>query len=629
MKFPTKNIPSIYIFFIDLFLCALALFTAFLIRFDFSIPQVLKIEFDIIKYSIPIYFGVKAITLFVCKTHLGIIRHASSAEFLNVVRASFISSIIFGILSVVRYLAVDEHYLFPISILVVEFMLSILFMMGFRAAVKLIYLESIKSTINKKQILIYGAGVSGLVTKRSIEKDMQLNYEIVGFIDDDKSKKRSRLEGIKIYHTDQLTSILEEHKIQAIIIAIQNPDEANKKAVIELGMKYDVEIQQVPSVKSWINGGFSTKQINKVSIEDLLGRKPIVLNQDKIQADLTGKIILVTGAAGSIGSGLVRQIATYHPKKVILLDQAESPIYELENELKMHFPELCFESVIADITNQKRMEKVFQFFKPEYLFHAAAYKHVPLMEENPFEAIHTNVLGTHILADLALKHQVQKFVMISTDKAVNPTNVMGATKRTAEIYTQHLNRLNQTKFITTRFGNVLGSNGSVIPLFKKQIETGGPILVTHPEITRFFMTIPEACQLVLEAGTMGSGGEIYVFDMGESVKIIDLARKMLKLSGLEEGKDIEIKFSGLRPGEKLYEEVLSNEENTLPTHHPKIMIATVRPSEEEILKHIEDIIQNESEDNFLLVQKLKQIVPEYISNNSIYSSLDQHGNSTL
>ncbi|MBN9295155.1 MAG: polysaccharide biosynthesis protein [Flavobacteriia bacterium] len=378
--------------------------------------------------------------------------------------------------------------------------------------------------------------------------------------------------------------------------------------------------------KSWINGEFSTKQINKITIEDLLGRKPIVLSQDKIEEELKDKIILVTGAAGSIGSGLVRQIAGYQPKNIVLLDQAESPLYEIENDLKSDFPELKFETVIADITNQKRIENVFEHFKPEYIFHAAAYKHVPLMEDNPFEAYNTNIIGTKNIADVALQYGVKKFVMISTDKAVNPTNVMGATKRVAEIYTQYLNEKKATKFITTRFGNVLGSNGSVIPLFKKQIASGGPVKVTHPEITRFFMTIPEACQLVLEAGTMGNGGEIFVFDMGKSVKIIDLARKMIQLSGLTEGKDIEIKFTGLRPGEKLYEEVLSDKENTTATYHPQILIAKTRKTEEKTIQLLEEFFNLEREDNFIIVKKIKEIVPEYISNNSVYSKLDNHGN---
>ena len=342
-----------------------------------------------------------------------------------------------------------------------------------------------------------------------------------------------------------------------------------------------------------------------------------------IQQELNNQIILVSGAAGSIGSGIVKQLVNYNPQLVILLDQAESALYDLEQELLFNYPEFKFSIVVGDISNFKRMEKLYDYFKPNYVFHAAAYKHVPLMEDNPSEAIYTNILGTKNLVDLSIIFAVKKFVMISTDKAVNPTNVMGASKRIAEIYAQS-NKGSKTKFITTRFGNVLGSNGSVIPLFKKQIEQGGPITITDKRVTRFFMTIPEACQLVLEACSMGNGGEIFVFDMGESVKIIDLAKKMIKLSGLKEGKDIEIKVTGLRPGEKLYEELLAKDENTIATHHPKILIAKVRVSNDDIKAKIEELISlYDMQNNQNIVKLMKEIVPEYISNNSEFTSLDK------
>ncbi len=355
-----------------------------------------------------------------------------------------------------------------------------------------------------------------------------------------------------------------------------------------------------------------------------MGRDPIVLSEDKIKTQISGKIILVSGAAGSIGSGLVKQILEHKPKKILLLDQAESPMYDLNNELlgKPHSSEL--EVIIGDIRNKERMQRLFAHAKPDIIYHAAAYKHVPLMESNPSEAIKTNVEGTRNLVDCALEFEVGKFVMISTDKAVNPTNVMGASKRIAEMYAQLANQKGQAKFITTRFGNVLGSNGSVIPLFQKQIEQGGPITLTDERITRFFMTIPEACQLVLEAGAMGEGGEVFVFDMGESVKIIDLAKKMIKLNGLELGKDIEIKVTGLRPGEKLYEELLADDENTLPTHHPLILKAKVREIEASIEKEIDELIQLfGTQDNHKLVAKMKSLVPEYVSNNSEFEKLDK------
>jgi FlaA1/EpsC-like NDP-sugar epimerase len=354
-----------------------------------------------------------------------------------------------------------------------------------------------------------------------------------------------------------------------------------------------------------------------------LGRDPIVLDQQKVEAQINGKRILVTGAAGSIGSGLVRQLLNYNPEKIILLDQAESALYDFHIELVQNSNPLNIEVVIGDIRSDDRMRNVFQTFQPQIVFHAAAYKHVPLMEMNPSEAIHTNVKGSKLLIDLADAFKVEKFVLISTDKAVNPTNVMGASKRIAEMYAQLKNNDSTTQYITTRFGNVLGSNGSVIPLFKKQIANGGPITVTDENVTRFFMTIPEACQLVLEAGTMGEGGEIFVFDMGESVKIIDLAKKMVKLSGLELGKDIEIKVTGLRPGEKLYEELLANEENTLPTHHPQILRAKLREEPSQKIEEINRLIALfDGQDNVEMVKQMKHIVPEFKSNNSKYSSLD-------
>ncbi len=498
-------------------------------------------------------------------------------------------------------------------------------MIGSRFFIKIIYLESIKTESKEEElILIYGAGISGLITKRTIEKDVKLSYKIIGFVDDNPKIAGNRLEGITIYHTSKLKKIISNEKVTSLIVAIQNPDENNRKSVVETCLRLNVKVQKVPSPKSWINGEFSTKQIARVNIEDLLGRKPIILDEEKISSELTQKIILVTGAAGSIGSGMVMQIAKYKPKKIILLDQAESPLYDFQYELKSNFNDLNFEVVIGDIRNYERMERIFNYFSPQYVFHAAAYKHVPLMENNPSEAVLTNIKGTKNLVDLSLKYDVSKFVMISTDKAVNPTNVMGASKRIAEIYAQSANKHGKTKFVTTRFGNVLGSNGSVIPLFEKQIEQGGPITVTDERVTRYFMTIPEACQLVLEAGTMGEGGEIFVFDMGESVKIIDLAKKMIQLSGLELGKDIEIKITGLRPGEKLFEELLAKEENTIPTHHPQILKAKVKEEKSTQETQIIKLIQLfEKQENNTIVSKMKEIVPEFISNNSEYEKLDK------
>lgn len=619
------NTPRWVIILIDLILSFIALCFAYLIRFDLKADRALiENEWLILSKSIVLFFIVKLVIFYFFKIHKGLVRYTSTEDIRRIFLAVTTSSLIYLLLGFVRLYFIDGYFLFPMSVLIMEYLVCLILMVGSRFLVKLLYLESIKTHQIEERILIYGAGISGLITKRTIEKDVRLSYKIVGFIDDNKKMDGTRLEGVSIFHSSKLESLIKDEGVTTVIIAIQKPDEDNRKKIVETCLALNVKIQKVPSPKSWINGEFSTKQIAKINIEDLLGRKPIVLDEKKISSELRGKTILVTGAAGSIGSGMVRQIANYNPSKIILLDQAESPLYDFQNELLSNFPNLNFEVVIGDIRSYERMERLFDFFKPNYVFHAAAYKHVPLMESNPSEAVLTNVKGTRNLVDLSQKYKVDKFVMVSTDKAVNPTNVMGASKRIAEIYAQAANAKGITKFITTRFGNVLGSNGSVIPLFQRQIEQGGPITVTDLRVTRFFMTIPEACQLVLEAGIMGDGGEIFVFDMGESVKIIDLAKKMIQLSGLELGKDIEIKVTGLRPGEKLYEELLAEEENTIPTHHPQILKAKIRNEEVSQLKEIENLIKLfESQKNDEIVLKMKQIVPEFISNNSDFEKLDK------
>ncbi len=623
MILPKSNTPRWVIMLIDLFLSFGALLFAYLIRFDIKAnPQLINEEWQILSKSIIIYALVKLAVFYLFKIHKGLVRHTSTEDLRRITLALLTSSVLFVFLGLGRFYFVDEYYLFPTSVLIMEFLISAVLLVGSRFVVKLVYLESIKTKDPEERVLIYGAGISGLITKRTIEKDLTTSAKIIGFLDDNKRLSGNRLEGVNIYHSSRLEKLIGEEGVNKVILAIQNPNEENSRRVVEVCLENNVEVQKVPSTKSWINGEFSTKQISKVKIEDLLGRKPIVLDEDQMKFEFSGKIILVTGAAGSIGSGIVRQLANYHPKKVVILDQAESPTYDFQNALRSDFPELEFEVVIGDIRNKERMSNLFATYKPSYVFHAAAYKHVPLMEDNPSESILTNVKGTKNLVDLAIENNVYKFVMISTDKAVNPTNVMGASKRIAEIYAQYSNAKGDTKFITTRFGNVLGSNGSVIPLFQRQIEQGGPITVTDERVTRFFMTIPEACQLVLDAGAMGEGGEIFVFDMGESVKIMDLAKKMIRLSGLELGKDIEIKVTGLRPGEKLYEELLAKEENTLPTHHPKILKAKERNLETSI-EDVEALISMfENQDNFEIVKMMKQIVPEFKSNNSTYEKLD-------
>ena len=620
-----SNTPRWIIIVFDLVLGLFSLGLSYLIRFDLKAEhELIQEEWGILSKSILIFVLVKFVVFYLFKIHKGLVRHTSSEDIRRIFLATLSCTLTFWFLGFIRSNFFDGFYLFPSSVLIIEFLISFFTLLSFRFTIKYFYLETKKDKNNSKErILIYGAGVSGQITKRTVEKDVRMSYELVGFLDDNPKFKASRLEGVTIYHTDQLAKLLVQKSISKLIVAIQQPDEVNKKNVLEICLEHGVEVQQVPNPKSWINGEFSTKQISKIKIEELLGRNPIQLSVDQIRKELKDQVVLVTGASGSIGSGLVKEIATYFPRKIVLLDQAESPIYDLEYELRSTFPELNYEIVIGDIRVFERMKRVFEAYRPKYVFHAAAYKHVPLMEDNPSEAVNTNVKGTVNLVDLSHEFEVLKFVMISTDKAVNPTNVMGASKRIAEIYAQS-KKESKTKFITTRFGNVLGSNGSVIPLFEKQIEQGGPITVTDERITRYFMTIPEACQLVLEAANMGKGGEIFVFDMGKSVKIIDLAKKMIQLSGLELGRDIEIKCTGLRPGEKLYEELLSDEENTATTHHPQILIANERTGENDAVLKIKELVKLfDLQDNFVLVSKMKSIVPEYISNNSEFSTLDK------
>lgn len=625
LRFPKKNTPRWIIFMIDLLIGVFSLLIAYLIRFDSTnIP--LDVEKQMLLPALPFYFLIKSASFLAFGTYRGIVRHTSTHDNKKLFFAATTSTMIFLLLSPIRANYLDGNYFLPMSVIVIEYIASIFFMSTFRFAVKLVFLESQKSYSKTQSILIYGAGISGLIAKRTIEKDERIRKDIKGFVDDNAQLKGKALEGIKIFNTQKLDTLIKENEIEELIIAIQNPEPSNRKKVIETCLQNDVKVRTVPNPKAWINGEFTINQIKSVKIEDLLGRDAIQLDKALISDKIDGKTILISGAAGSIGSGIVKELTRFKPAKLILLDQAESALYDLEIELNGKIDQFNIDIFIGDIRSIERMRNLFNSLQPQVVYHAAAYKHVPLMEDNPSEAILTNVKGTKNLVDLSMEFNVEKFVMVSTDKAVNPTNVMGASKRIAEIYAQSANQHSSTKFITTRFGNVLGSNGSVIPLFKRQIESGGPVTVTDKRITRYFMTIPEACQLVIEAGAMGTGGEIFIFDMGESVKIIDLAKKMIQLSGLKLGKDIEIKYTGLRPGEKLFEELLSNEENTTKTHHPKIMIAKVKPQTfDNIQREMDKLIDLfNGQNNFDIVQKMKNIVPEFKSNNSVYSKLDHH-----
>ncbi|MDP4637537.1 MAG: polysaccharide biosynthesis protein [Crocinitomicaceae bacterium] len=620
-----QNTPRWVVILLDLMIHLCALAFAYLIRFDLKADfSLIQNEWTILSKSLWFFILVKIIVFYIFQIHKGLVRYTSTEDLKRILFAELGCSLLFLLAGLIRVHQLDGFFLFPMSVLIMEFIASMTFIVGGRFIIKLLYLESIKDRNTQESVIIYGAGVSGLITKRTLEKDT-LNQQIgVAFIDDNPKLQGSRIEGITVYNSKQLSKIKSEFNAQTLIVAIQSPDNIKMQAVVDEAMKLKMTIQKVPNPKTWINGAFSSKQLKKIRIEDLLGRDIIELNNDQLSNEISNSCILVSGAAGSIGSGLVQEIARLVPKKIILLDQAESPLYDLQFELNQHFNGLNYEIVVGDICNLERMQHLFQQYAPDIVFHAAAYKHVPMMELNAAEAVQTNVKGTKILADLSLETGVKKFIMISTDKAVNPTNVMGASKRIAEMYVQKLNEQQKTQYITTRFGNVLGSNGSVIPLFQKQIENGGPVTVTDERITRFFMTIPEACQLVLEAASMGKGGEIFVFEMGQSVKIVDLARRMIQLSGLEIGKDIDLTFTGLRPGEKLYEELLANEENTVPTHHQKILIAKTRVENDEQLQHIQTLIQLcADQNNVAIVQQMKRIVPEFISNNSEFQKLDK------
>ncbi|MEN9421565.1 MAG: hypothetical protein RLZZ107_1042, partial [Bacteroidota bacterium] len=618
-----KNTPRWVIILLDVLIHLFALFFAYLIRFDLKADfSLIQTEWEILSKSLWFFILVKILVFGIFQIHQGLVRYSSTDDFKRILFAEAISSILFITGGLLRFYFLDHYYLFPNSVLIMEFIFSTAFVISARLVVKLLYLEYIKEKGTEEPLMIFGAGVSGLLTKRIIEKDTASLQNVIGFIDDNPNLISKRIEGSRVYQLHELEALKQKFNIRTLIIAVQNLPSERLQQIAETAFELGIQIQRVPEAKSWTNGTFQVKQFTKININDRLGREVSELNHPQVAALISDRVVLVTGAAGSIGSGLAKSIAPLNPRKLILLDQAETPLFELEQQLKAKFPALVAEYVIGDICAAQRMEKLFEVFNPQMVFHAAAYKHVPLMEDNPVEAIRNNIGGTLLLAQLAAKFAVQKFIMISTDKAVNPTNVMGASKRIAEMAVDLLNERQQTAYITTRFGNVLGSNGSVIPTFEKQIAAGGPITVTDERITRFFMTIPEACQLVLEAAAMGNGGEIFVFEMGQAVKIIDLAKKMILLSGKQPYKDIDIQITGLRPGEKLYEEVLASSENTLTTHHPKILIAKTRLTTQEQEAGIQDLLhQADQQNNELCVTLMKKLVPEFISNNSTYQKL--------
>ncbi|MBX0333257.1 polysaccharide biosynthesis protein [Pontibacter sp. HSC-14F20] len=632
-----KALPKWIILIIDQIISTWSFALSFFIIRQFDFETILRGHFFV--YS-GIYLAISVIVFYAMRIHTGLIRYSSTDDIYRIFTAVLMTSLLYG--AIIGFWVTPELHIDSVNIyvvLLVNFFISssVLIMMRLGAKALFYYIKRGASG-DKESVLIYGADSFAILVKQALELSNAGRLNIVGFVDDNPNKINKHIQQKRVFHINNIEKLQRKLKIDKLVILSEDLKSEARKNAIETCVELGIKVVTVPPTEQWMSGQLRMNQIQDLRIEDLLQRPPIVIENDKISADLAGKRILITGGAGSIGSEIVRQVLSYSPEMVIICDQAESPLHELQLEMEEHFPEANLKLCIADIQNFNRMYALFKEYNPQMVYHAAAYKHVPMMECNPSEAILTNVMGTKHLADLSMTFDVEKFVMISTDKAVNPTNIMGASKRIAEIYIQSLNNisaqpklqdnikgtaLQQTRFITTRFGNVLGSNGSVIPRFRSQIEKGGPITVTHPDITRYFMTIPEAVQLVLEAGTMGRGGEIFIFDMGQPVKIVDLARKMVKLAGLT-ANDIEIVFSGLRPGEKLYEELLNQEELTIPTHHEKIKVSKVREyTYNKVLASINELLNlNKDGDELDTVRQMKKIVPEFKSKNSRFEELD-------
>jgi FlaA1/EpsC-like NDP-sugar epimerase len=608
--FKIKNfsiVPKFVILLLDLGATVTALFIAILIQQNVALRA---INWDHVVNSIFLILLINSLVFTTTKSYTGIVRYTGVQDAVRIAAAVAMSSFI---ILVINTVALGYSTILSLTTLVITLytVFTFLFLISYRVLVKYLFAYAKNYKMKKKSVVIFGAGDTGVATQRVLENDGQSNIQIVAFIDDDKKKGSKNLNGAPIMTFAAFKELANVQPIDELIIASYSLPTKRKNEIVDFCLDHDIKALSVPPYSKWAEGKFTSRQLQSIKIEDLLERDPIQINNNQIKSQIKGKRILVTGAAGSIGSEIVRQLIPYAPELIILCDQAETPLHTLELELIENGTRANCVSYLADITNKSRMESLFEEFKPQYVYHAAAYKHVPMMELCPTEAVRNNVVGVKLIADLSIKFNVDRFVMISTDKAVNPTNVMGASKRMAEMYVQALSKQENiaTKFIS----------------FKEQIEKGGPVTVTHPNITRYFMTIPEACQLVLEAGSMGNGGEIFVFDMGQPVAIADLAKKMIRLYGLIPNIDVNITYSGLRPGEKLYEELLNDEENTTQTYHDKILIAKVRDVSYDLVYQstieLENIL-NTSNDEMQLVSKMKELVPEYISNNSIYEKLD-------
>lgn len=627
---PERFLPRWAILIMDVAIVAVSFLFAYLIAYQFDRSAESMVSF---RNAVITGVSLSFIAFAVFKPYRNVLRFSSFQDILKIfvtLAFAYAANTLIDRFVFVRM----EVRIPPMSIVTIAYLIAFLVMSISRIMVKMIWERLSFDQQKSKLTFVYGAKVMGCSIAKMLRSDPMSKYEVVGFIADEPDLAGKTIVGLPVYkNDDKLVDIINKKNIEAVIISpakheeVQNTDFLNR--MLALGLK----VMTVSAIKEWDDDSLDHSKVREYSIEDLLQRPPIQIDMKKVASHIEGKRVLVTGAAGSIGSEIMRQVVMFNPQQLILLDQAETPLHDVRLEISDTWRDVNAVTVVADVSNKARVESVFERYRPQYVFHAAAYKHVPMMEDDVYESVQNNIVGTRVLADLAVKYGVEKFVMVSTDKAVNPTNVMGCSKRICEIYVQSLakkiakEKKNVTQFITTRFGNVLGSNGSVIPRFKAQIEKGGPVTVTHPEIIRYFMTIPEACRLVLEAGSMGNGGEIYVFDMGKPVKIADLAKTMIRLSGK---KDVTIEYTGLRHGEKLYEELLNVKELTKPTSHEKVMIANVREYDYDYVKAEIDALIDVSltYDNMKIVAKMKQIVPEFVSQNSAYEVLDKKNDET-
>lgn len=620
-----KVLPIWTILLIDVLIIVVSSLLAYALRYDF---RSIFLESSTIDKTIVWTVIVNLVFFRVFRTYSNVLRFSSFIDIMRIFVSLTVSYALLMISSVLLASYLDIR-LAPVSVLFMAYIISFAIMSCSRIVVKMFYELLNFDGSHSANVFIYGAKEAGVSIAKALRVNLRNHYRLRGFIADEPELINKVMMGVKVFPNDEsLIDVLNDRDVHTIIISPAKMEELKKSDMADRLLAHNIKLMTAPPLSEWSGQTLNRTQLKEIQIEDLLQRDPIEIDIHKVASHLEGKRVMITGAAGSIGSEIMRQVASFNPYKLILVDQAETPLHDIRLELQDRWRDIDAETIIADISNATRMEDIFKEYQPQYIFHAAAYKHVPMMEDNVSESIQINVFGTRTLADLAVKYGAEKFVMISTDKAVNPTNVMGCSKRICEIYVQSLAKKLQekgghvTQFITTRFGNVLGSNGSVIPRFRDQIQRGGPVTVTHPEVIRYFMTIPEACRLVLEAGSMGNGGEIYIFDMGKPVKIVDLAKRMISLSGRT---DVKIEFTGLRHGEKLYEELLNVKELTKPTYHEKIMIATVREYDyDEVKQRIQKLIEvSYTYDQMQIVAAMKDIVPEFISKNSCFEALDK------